>query len=247
MSEAPVKKQQPPLPPASNHNELIHDVEETLKQQQLERLWKDYGSWIIGGIIALILTTGAVSGWNAYQYKKNAGQTAALMTAMEAKDADLAAALGEVVPSLESGHRAMAYLRQAGELLRAGKKEEALAVYKSAVGDNDLPAQWHDLAVLLSVRTQWALEDGKAENGARALLDSLSPLTGNAKSPWHFHARVQAALIAAHGLSDYETARAHLSAVEQARDIPPSLKERAKALNHIYSIRAAEVKKEPKG
>lgn len=251
MSKASVKKQQPPKePPATNHNELIHEVEETLKQQELERIWRDYGSYIIGGIIAIVLMTAVISGWNGYSYRANAKQTAALIAAMNGDEEHLAAALGDAVPALKSGHRAMAYLGQSGALLHAGKKEEALAVYKQAVTDGKLPKQWHDLAVLLSTRTQWALEDGKTENKSdpQAMLGALEPLIKNADSPWHFHARLLAAQIAAHGVNDYMLAHTHLAAILREQDLPPSLKERAKALDHIFSIRAAETaKKESKG
>ena len=252
MSKAStVKKQQPPKePPATSHNELIHEVEETLKQQELERIWKSYGSYIIGGVIAVVLMTAVISGWNGYKHHTNTKQTAALITAMNGDENQLAAALGDAVSGLKSGHRAMAYLGQAGALLHAGKKDEAFAIYKQAAADSKLPRQWRDLAVLLSARTQWALDDGKTESkgDAKAMLGALDPLIKNADSPWHFHARLLAAQIAAHEMNDYMLAHTHLSAIQREENLPPSLKERAKALDHIFSIRAAEAtKKESKG
>lgn len=248
MSRATVKKQQPPQPENNPvlHNELIHDVEETLKREELEKFWKDYGAYVIAAIIGIIALTAALSGWRSYAHHINTAQTSTLLAAMDTDSADaLAKSLGGALPSLKGGPKAMAYLGDAGALYQAGRKEEALAVYQKAASDGNLPAEWHDLSVLLAARLQWALEDGKKEGSAKALLSSLAPLAGNEKSPWHFHALLLSAQIAAHGTGDYNLAHKNLSAIQQAPDdIPPSLRERAKALDHIFSIRAASAKKE---
>ena len=45
----------------------------------------------------------------------------------------------------------------------------------------------------------------------KALIASLQPLTADAKNPWAGEARLESALIAAHGLHDYKQARALLA------------------------------------
>jgi len=219
------------------HNDLIHEVEETIKQQELEKFWKEYKVWIIGGIVCAIALTATMSGWRTYNYKVNTAQTATLVQALSSEQDDIAGALTEMLPSLRSGHRAMAFLSKAGAMLRADRKEEAFAVYEQAAADKSLPAPWHDLAVLLSVRAEWSAAKGDT---TQALIEKLGPLVSNSKSPWYYHARLQTALMLAHDMKDYALARTHLAAIQRAQDIPPSLQERAKALNHIYTIRMNE-------
>lgn len=241
MSKAAMKK-----PPENEkpvyHNELIHEVEEALKREELERFWQEYRFFIIGAVVAAILLTAAVSGWQSYKYKTNTAQTAILTGAMSAEEDNLAAALGDAAPKLRGGHRAMAFLTEAGALQRAGKRQEALEVYSKAAADGSLPRVWQDLAVLLSTRAAWGMETEKTENAA-SLLKAIAPLLKDQDSPWHAHALLLAAQIEAHGNGDYQAAHKYLSDVQQVADAPPSLRERAKALDHIFMIRSGAVKK----
>lgn len=243
MSKAAMQK-----PPENEkpvyHNELIHEVEETLKREELERFWREYRFFLIGAVAAAILLTAAVSGWQSYKYKVNTTQTAVLTTAMSAEEDNLAAALAEAAPKLSGGRRAMALLTEAGALQRAGKMQEALGVYRTAAADGSLPAVWRDLASLLAVRMQWAAEMALKPETARGLIDELGPIIKNADSPWRWHAGLQAAMIAAHGLGDYDMALSYLTSLSDTgadrNSVPPSLKERARALAHVYRIRADE-------
>lgn len=219
-------------------NELIHDVEETLKQERIQKAWKEYGPYVIGGVVLAVLLTGAISGWRNYNDRVNQAQTAQFIEAIESEDP--AAALEKAADGMRAGHRALAWMSEAGALLQAGREDEARAVYRKAAADESLPPLLHDLAVLMSVRMEWAKSaDAGEKPDAQAYLQKLQPLIQNGNSPWTWHARVQAAIIAAQGMEDYMLAHTHLAAVQRAgSNIPPSLFERARALDHVYSIRA---------
>ena len=47
--------------------ELIHEVEEDLKREKLEKLWKEYGNYVIGAILALVLGTAITVFWRNSQ------------------------------------------------------------------------------------------------------------------------------------------------------------------------------------
>jgi hypothetical protein len=225
-------------------NELIHEVEEALKREELEKFWAEYRNYIIGGIVLAVLLTGVMSGWRAYTHKENTRDTALLVTAMSAEEDKIPAALEEAIPHLRPGHRALAFLAEGGALMQAGKRKEALAVYQKAAADK-LPGEWRDLATLLAVRTDWGLNDQKGRD-AEELISRLKPLLNDEKSPWHYHAQLQAGLIAAHGLDDYARAHEYMKAVTDAEMVPPSLRERAKGLDHVYTLRMDEAKKTEK-
>ncbi|MBI4030073.1 MAG: hypothetical protein HY370_00180 [Proteobacteria bacterium] len=224
-------------------NELIHDVEETLKQERIEKIWKEYGPYIIGGVVLAVLLTAILSGWRSYNDSVNRTQTAQFIEALESEAP--AASLEKTAGGMRAGHRALAWMSEAGVLLQAGKEEEAMAVYKKAAADKNLPPLFHDLAVLMAVRMEWAKSmDAKENPGAQAYLERLQPMIRDENSPWTWHARVQAAIIAAQGTEDYMLAHTHLAAVQRAgNNIPPSLFERARALDRVYSIRAAAQEK----
>src|ERR1035437_9225301 len=108
-------------------NELIHEVEESLRQEKLQAMWKEYGPYFIAGCILSVLFTAFSAGWRHHEYSVHAAQTAAITAALE--DPDPAASLDKITGSLRPGARSLALLTEAGTLLQKDKKTEALAVY----------------------------------------------------------------------------------------------------------------------
>lgn len=214
-------------------NELIQEVEDSLRREKLETLWKEYGPWLIAGAVCAVLLTASVTGWRAWNDSINSRETTELLQAMEATDAPekLADAAGDLRP----GKQAMARITAAGLLLKDKKDKEALAQYKEALKDSGLPPLFRDLATLMAVRIEWSMPE--YQDNADEYLAQLRPIWTNAGNPWQWHAHVQTALILAHAKSDFEEARTHLAAVLNAPDLPPSLRERARSLDHLYMLK----------
>jgi hypothetical protein len=226
-------------------NELIHEVEESLRQERLQAMWREYGPYIIGGAILAVLFTALSAGWRSHEYRINTAQTAAVIEAVTSPEP--AAALGKITPTLRPGPRALAYLTEAGTLLQSDKNNEALAVYDRAAADKTVPEPFHSLAVLLEVRLAWSMK-GKIDAQtlwplkgrdrieiAKTLLGQLQPLIANEKNPWHDYARIQAALITAHDLNDYSAARALLAPVKKESAGDSDLAKRASVLDQVYA------------
>jgi predicted negative regulator of RcsB-dependent stress response len=214
-------------------NELIHDVEESLKQERIHALWKEYGPYLLSGVALAILFTALISGWRSWQYKVNSGHTATLVEAMSGDD--IPANLSKVEKTLAPGQQAVAYLSHAGILLNQNKTDEALAVLKEAAANPDLPDPYGDLIQLQTVRLQWGKEHDK--QAASAMLDSLKPLLDKPDSPWHWQARLQAALIYGQDMQDYTQANTQLAAIGAGQDVPPSLAGKARALSSLYALK----------
>jgi hypothetical protein len=237
--------------PATNTNELIHEVEESLRQERIHEMWKEYGPYIITGCILAVLFTAVTSVWRNHEYTVNTTQTARVITATE--DADPTASLKTAAPGLRGGPKAVAMLTEAGTLLEDGKSAAAVAAYERAANDPRVPEPFRSLALLFEIRTAWATNskiatptawpvgNDKAANG-RALIARLQPLFDN-KSPWRGYARVQAALIAAHDLGDYTQAREFLKPVKTDIHQPAPIVSQADMLDRVY---AAQGGKEPK-
>jgi hypothetical protein len=234
-------------------NELIHEVEESFRQERLQAMWREYGPYVIGGAIMAVLFTAVAAGWRNHEYRINTTQTAAVIEAVTSPEP--AAALDKITPTLRPGPRALAFLTEAGTLLQNDKNNEALAVYDRAAADKTVPEPFHSLAVLLEARLAWSMK-GKIDAQtlwplkgrdhveiAKTLLGQLQPLIANEKNPWHDYARVQAALITAHDLNDYSQARALLAPVKKEVGADSELVKRADVLDQVY---AAQGGKEPK-
>ena len=157
-----------------------------------------------------------------------------------AEEDDMAGALAKAGQDLRPGLRGVALMTAAGSLLNDKKTDEALALYEKAAADSKIPAELHDLAVLMSVRLSLGKEDAAQKKDA--FLTQLEPISANAKSPWRYHADLEAATILAHFGNDYAGAQARLENVLMDKQLPESLIAKARAISHVYGLRAAENK-----
>lgn len=218
-------------------NDLILEVEESLKQERLQELWNEYGGYLIAACVMAVLFTALIVGWRGWNEKIATAQTAQIVQAITMEDpAEAAPVLEELSAQLTDGRKAIALLSAAGWYLDNEQQAEALAIYQKMQADSELPQTYRDFAALLEARALWGAEETSID--ASALLDKLAALRNNTKSPWHYHALVQSAVIAANGQQKYDTAIEYLAVVNKAYDIPNSLRSRAEALAHIYSLSA---------
>lgn len=214
-------------------NDLIAELEEAVRREKLEKAAKEYGPYILAGCLIAILVTGITAGIRNWQAKTNAAHTATLIQSAESPQA--ARALSETAEQLGAGQELVARLAAAGLYLQNGDKPAALAQFHEAATSKKAPALLRDLALLQATRLAWEVEGPNAD--AQALLNRLRPLLQK-NNPWQAHAQLQSAIIAAHGLHDYEAARQFLAPLLTGTDnLPPSLLMRARALDHVYGLK----------
>jgi len=212
--------------------DLFREVDEAMRQERIEKFWAENKAYIIGVILGTILLTGLISGYRSWDQSVKEKQTAALIALQESPDYPTNILETQNL-DFRSGLRGITLLQAAGNFLDQDKTEEALTLYKRAGQDKDLPDDLRHLGILMSVRL---LTDNEDADG-KALLEQLSPLVSDTKSPWVHHARLEAAVINAHKLGDYNAAIAHLNAVMDTPNLPESLSARAGALAHLYSLK----------
>lgn len=220
-------------------NDLIHEVEESLKQERMEKLWKEYGSYVIAACVLAVLFTAAISGWRTYNVKANTADTAAVLYALDQENKAQAVSTMLETEDLRGGQEAVARLTAAGLLIREDKPAEALTHYRAVAANGDVPEMFRELARYLAVRTAWTLDsDG---DKAQVLLDELSPVIANEGSSWKYHARVLAAMINAADLQNYQAARDMLVPVREEKNLPLSLIQTARALDQVYQEQLRKV------
>jgi hypothetical protein len=219
-----------------SNNDLMTEIDEAMKREQLEKSLKEYGPYIAAGCVLAILITGLSAGWNSWSQKNNAAQTAQIIAATEKEDR--AQAFADMAPRLDAKQELIARLGAAGLYLQNAARDDARKQFEDAASARGGSEILRQLALLQAVRLEWDQAADKADIGA--LLKKLSPLTADAKSPWYAHARIEAAQITANGLNDYKSARTILAPVLALKDIPDSLKQRAEALDHLYELKGAQ-------
>jgi hypothetical protein len=221
---------------------LIQELEESVKQDRLNKLWDDYGPYLIAVAVIIVLITAFVSVWGNYEQRSNSRNTEIILSTLGKEDA--AKTLAEASEGFKSDQKFIALFASAGMLVEKKQYDEAIEHYKKIYSDKSVSKVLRDLALYIAVKTEWSYGEKKSDGGV--YLGHLKPLIIDEKNPWHYHASIQAAIISAHDLDDYGKARQFLlSVINKEGTIPTSLSDRAKALDHVYSLKQKNVTIEP--
>lgn len=216
-------------------SDIIREVDEELRREDWEKVWKKYGKFVIAGAVVIVVATAAFVAWREYDRSQRmaAGDRFANAVARVEKEtspgqaADAMAALATEEPE---GYAMLARFREAKFHLDAGDRDAAIAVYDALASDGSVEPMFRDLATLYSVRLQMA--DGDPS----ALSQRLAPLTAES-NPWRYTARELTAVLALQR-GDTEEARRLYAPLADDPGTPESL--RARAAEMLRALGSAE-------
>jgi hypothetical protein len=205
--------------------EIFREIDEELRYEKLQRLWRRYRVVIIALVAGLILGTAGYVGWKDYAEKQAQERARAFAAALDAAaQPDDAAALAalDAVAAGSDGYAALARLQKAAVELRSGNTAGAVAVYESLAADTSVEATFRDLAVvLLAVNS---LDTGEPDE----IIARLAPLTADSNA-WRHSARELTALLMLRK-GDTAGARDLLTALSADVAAPAGLRQRAEEL-----------------
>lgn len=208
-------------------SDIFREVDEAMQKDKMLAIWEEHKTTIIAAIVLMLLTASATTIYQNWNSSRNNEETARLLNAMESDNP--AEALPAIIKDSRNKHAAVAQFIAAGLAIEDGKNTEAAALYKDAATDKSTPRDLRDLARVLYV-----------QNAEQPAIDILQPLLANKKSPWIWHARIEAAVITAHSKDNYAQAINYIKDFETVTTIPLSLKQRGNALRHVYEIKQAK-------
>jgi hypothetical protein len=164
--------------------DIFHEVEEDVRRERFEKLWKQYGDYAIAFVAAVIIAVAGYKFWQRYEYQQRVTASGAYLAAQDAANRGnataAAKAYAEIVRTAPSGYASVAQLAEADALYAAGKNAEALTLYKAIADKSRSP-----LADVARVRAAWIL----VETEPKASVESfLAPLT-SPTSAYRFVAR----------------------------------------------------------
>lgn len=158
-------------------SDIFRELDEDLRRERMEKLWKKYGNLIIG--LALLIVVG-VAGWRGYQYfqdqaaqKSGAVYDKALQLARDGKHADAEKELAKLGGEATAGYRALARFRAAAETAQRDPVA-GLAAWKSLAADSSLGPVHQDLAKL---RAGMIAADTVSYDQLKADLESIAAPT----------------------------------------------------------------------
>jgi hypothetical protein len=203
-------------------DDLFREVEEEVRKERYEQLWKDYGNYIIAGAVAIVLVAAGWQAWQAYQLNQRQEASAQFEAAVaQAEGGDLAGAetaFRNLSADAPDGYRLLARFRLAEIQMAQNKRDEAIASLRELARDDEDPL----LNAAARMRLAWAV----ADTAPRAELDGLvAPLVGE-DNPWRFNAfELRAYLDLKAGNRDQ--AQAAYANLAMEAEAPAALRERA--------------------
>ncbi len=222
---------------ANQDDGFLREVEEELRRERLEKIWKQYGTFILAG--AALIVVGVLG----YKFVENWRTVAAQTTGARYEGAmDLAAAGkdGSAEKEFETiaadgtgGYPYLAQLQLAGSLLKQGKKAEAVGAYDALAKSADADPLLRDYAALQAA----AVRLGEAD--FTEMQNRLNPLTGDG-GPWRYSARELLGL-AAFKAGKPDEARNVLTPLLVDQKTPQTIIERAQIV--LAEIAAGEIGK----
>ena len=205
--------------------DIFQEVEEDLKRERSEELWRKYGKYVIGVAAAIVLGVAGREGWKTYEASTSIENGTRLANAVElaqdsATDEDAAlAALDAIIADGNAGFVALGHFQKAAVYLRSGATPSAITELEAIAGNSEIDQVYRDLAVV-----QIAMNSASATN-AQELISRLEPIAVP-ENAWYYSAREMIALLHIAG-GEVEAAKPLLTEIADDNSAPAGMRARA--------------------
>ncbi len=203
--------------------DIFREVEEDVRRERLEKLWKQYGDYFIAFAAVVIIAIAGFELWQRYeasQREKASAQFNAAIQLASANPTQAVDALSALAASAPDGYAKLARLAKADALVAVGDKVRAVAEYEALANKDDGP-----IGSAARVRAAWVL----AETANKSQLQTiLAPLT-TTTSAWRFMAR-EVLAYSDYRTGDYHNAMNEYLALASDPAAPSSLRTRARIM-----------------
>ena len=202
-------------------SDIFREVEEDVRRERFEKLWKAYGAYVIAALVLLFAGIGGYQLWQRHDQQEREKISDTLVAAQRISNPQAAAnAFVDLSRTAPKGYSAVARLSEAGAMLMSGQRNEAIDLYKQISASDSGP-----IGSVARLRAAWAV----AETASRAdLADLLKPLDqpGNA---WRENAE-EILAYADYRAMDTKSALTRYSQLALDPEAPDALRARAKAM-----------------
>ncbi len=208
-------------------SDIFQEVEEDVRRERYEQIWKKYGNYIIAAAAVLVAAVAGYQAWQRYDLTQRqqvsdrfSQATQAAQTGNLPKAETDFAALTKEAPS---GYATLSKFQLAGTYLAQGKRDQGVALLRELAASSD-PI----ISSTARLRLAWTLADASPKPEIVTLLE---PLTA-ADNPWRFAAQEVLAYVDLKG-GARDTALAEYQKLSQDAAAPANLRQRAAGLSEF--------------
>lgn len=153
-------------------SDIFREVEEEVRREQYQKLWKKYGNYAIAGAALIVIGVAGYQLWQQWDRSQREEASRQYHAAEQLADAGRLAeaenAFGKLAQEGPAGYAALSKFHQAAIMLASGKRDQALALYGQLAQLKD-----SNLAGVARLRMAWA----QAEYTPREQLEkNLAPV-----------------------------------------------------------------------
>jgi hypothetical protein len=218
--------------------DIFREVEEDLRRERYEALWKQYGNIVVAAALVIILGVAAYKGWQYWQQSRaetaGARFEGALQLFRDGKTDEAVTALSALVSDAPVGYQTLGRMRLAAEDAKAGKKAEAIAQYQAVADDASVDS-------LLRGFAQLRVADLRIDDADfTEMQNRLTPLMAEGQ-PWRYSAEELMGL-AAYKAGNAEAASRSFTLLLSDPGAPQGLRQRAEMM---MTLIAADTAKPP--
>lgn len=160
--------------------DIFREVEEDVRRERYEQLWKEYGDYVIAGAAVIVIAVAGFELWGVHDRSQRAKASADFMVAEQLLEAgqtsEAQSAFAHLEKDAPGGYASLAKFQEANAMLQAGNTADAVIIYKQiAAGKDDI------LAPAARIHAGWALVDTAPKSEIQTLVGPLTDRT----NPWH--------------------------------------------------------------
>jgi hypothetical protein len=202
-------------------SDIFREVEEDVRRERIEKLWKAYGNYAIAALVLLFAGIAGWQVWERHDAQERAKVADQFIAAQRISNPQTAAAtFGDIARTAPSGYAELARLSEAGAMFASGQRGPAIDLYKQIAKDDNGP-----VGAVARLRAAWAL----ADNASRAELSDLLKPLDQPGSPWRQNAQ-EVLAYADYRSMDTKTALAKFQILATDPESPDNLRRRAQAM-----------------
>ena len=221
---------------AAEQDMLMREVDDAVRQDQLENVGRKYGIAIGGALLLGLLGFGGYLIWQDQREGAMEEKTEGLVTAFDELEAGNVSAADEKLESAAAestdGPEAIAKLTRAGIALQQGNREEAIALYDEVANDGAMAQPFRNLAAIRSVAANFDQME------PAAVIERLGDLA-TPGTPWFASAGELVAM--AYLRQNREDLAGPLFAeIAKDEDAPQSLRSRSRQMAGLLGVDAIE-------
>jgi len=209
-----------------NDEAFLREVDEELRREQLETMWKRYGRLALAAVLLALAAFAAFLFWRSEKLKEAEARSEKLSAAVADIQAGRKTAagkkVGELVDDGAKGYRTVALFTKAALAADKGDEKAAIAIYAGVAADQSVPEPFRNVALIRQTLAEF--DDLKPQQ----VIDRLKPLATKDNPFFGTAGELTAiALMRANRLAEAEKL---LKALAEDSGTPPTLRDRADRL-----------------